>query len=285
MVADLFRDVPSLDEELPEEGVEDDGSTEPEDETPDPSASASKDGAQDDKDDDGPVSRAKYVEDMAGLQRMIGELKTSVGRAQSLARQMSNANDNTEVMTQLRQQNLAVADLFATLVDGIDESALDPSLRVRVKEARGEILEAERKAEMMDEIRKELGITPGTMREQEALSEQQDKANALAEDIEDQIVAAGLDPDDATLFPWPEWVRLFKAAEASGNDGARTVRRAAIKAIADAQNTDQADDRRESRRAAAGKTPRGSTPAVTKDPLTTGDLDARIKALRALTRS
>ena len=278
MVADLFRDVPDLDEELPEDGAEADGSTEPEDDAPDPTASDSADKAQDDEEDDGPVSRAKYVEDMAGLQRVIGELKTSVGRAQSLARQVSEASNSTEVMSQLRSQNLAVADLFATLVDGIDASAIDPALRARVKEARDEIMEAERRAKMMDELREELGITPEAARNRDAMSEQQEQANALAEEIEDAILVAGLDPDDSTLFPWAQWVDLFKA------EGPRAVRRAALKAINDAQNVDKAGDRRETRRAAAGRSPRGTTPTTEKDPLTSGDFDSRYKALQALTR-
>jgi hypothetical protein len=215
---------------------------------------------------------------MAVMQRTVQELKTTVGRAQALARQVSASNDGAEALTQLRQQNLATVELFSTLVDGIDASALDPALRQRVKEARDEIMEAERRAQMLDELREELGISPTAVQDRDAVNAVQESANALAEEIEDQIVAAGLDPDDAALFPWQQWAGLFK------DEGPRAVRRAALKAINDAKDADQSGDRREQRRAAAGKTPKGNAGGPAKDPLTTGDLDARVAALKALTR-
>ncbi len=273
----MFRDFPDDELNLPNAGAEDEGSTEPEDEAPD--AAANDEGGEaneDEEDDTGPVSRAKYDADMTAMRTMIQDLKSVVGRAQSLARQVGR-DPSADVEAKLREQNLVVAELIGHIVEGIDESAIDPKLKARVLEARREIMAAEERARMMEELKSELGITPEVQREREELEDLQARANDLAETIEDQIVAAGLDPNDETLFPWKEWAQMFK----EGRDE-RPVRRAALKAINDAMNADRSGDRRESRRGVGARVPSNKTPAAKKDPLLNGSLAERIAYLDRL---
>jgi hypothetical protein len=214
---------------------------------------------------------------MAAMRTMVGDLKTAVGRAQSLARQVSETSDTSQIAAQLREQNVAVAELFGTLVDGMDETTLDPALRSRIRQARDEIMQAEQRAQMLDELREEMGISPTAQRDRDSQEQLQAQANVLAEEIEDQIVAAGLDPEDPA-FPWKDWALIMM------NDGPRAVRRAALKAINDAKDADQQGSRREAKRSAAGRTPRGSAPASKGDPLTSGSFEDRYKALQGMTR-
>ena len=279
---EMFRLLPDEALAPPTDDADADGSTEPEDADVGTEADDNADEASD-EDSDGPVSRAKYDADLAAMQGTIAELKTTVGRAQSLARQVSQASNSADVMAQLREQNTVVAGLFEALIDGIDPDSIDANLVAKIKQASAEIREAERRAQMMDEIREELGISPSAARDREELEDLQSQANAVASDIEDLIVDADLDPNDNELFPWAQWAEMFKSAAEAGQDPERVVRRAAVKAIRDAQAADSAGDRREQRRGATGRGPKGAASSAKRDPLTTGDLASRMKELQRLT--
>lgn len=272
MVMDMFlpplpgNDEVPQDDELDSTTVVDDG------EGDDEGDEGAGDGSEDES-SDGPVSRSKYEADLAAMRQ---ELRTLVGRAQSNARQVAEAS-NSEALAQLREQNVAVAELFATLVSGIDENSIDPNLRTKILQTRDEIMQTEQRARMLDEIREELGISPTAARERDALEQLQAQANALADEIEDQIVAAGLDPNDPQ-FPWKQWAETLKT------DGVRAVRRAALQAINQARDVEQQGTRREARRTAAGRTPRQVAPASKGNPLETGSFEERYKALMGMTR-
>ena len=279
MVSDLFRDVPEYEVVLPKDA--EDESEDEEDETPPPAPDASDDDDSDDDegdDDSAPLTRAEAK----ALQKTVRDLSTAVGRAQSLARAAQRDPDDDEVVGELRQQNSDMVRLLATVVEGIDPTAIDPNLRSRVIQARQELESAEQRRQELDELRAELGLTKQSAKQQAQMMDLQEQANELTEELEDQIVAAGLDPDDSALFPWKEWAELFKA------EGPRAVRRAALAAIRTGSAADASGARREQRRKAAGQTPRAAAAGRTKtdlDALTTGSLDDQMKALAKLTRS
>lgn len=279
-IADLFRPPFPEDQAAPQAGAEDEGSTEPEDEAPDAGAADDSQEAGDEEDDDGPVSRSKYESDMAGMRSLVNDLRTTVGRAQALARQVEQSNRSDEALAQLREQNVAVAELFGSLVDGIDQTVLDPAMRNRIVQARNDILEAEKRAKMLEELREELGIErprPGTSTRAQ-LEALQAEADEVADEISASIRKAGFDPTDQSLFPWKEWAEIMKG------EGASAVRQAAILAISNATVAKQSEGRREARRTAAGKSPRGGAAASNRNPLQSGSFEERYKALQGMTR-
>lgn len=278
MVMEMFRLRPDEesplageDEEQPAATVEDDD----EPASPSDSSTPTEDNEEaddEDSDDDGPVSRAKYEADMEAIRQ---ELRTLVGRATANARQVVSAT-NAEAMSRLRENNLATAQLFTTLVESIDESAMDPAMRSKVIKARDEIMAAEQRAQMLDELRRELGVNPQAEEERDELDAMQEKANELAQFLEDTIVDAGLDPNDEEQFPWKQWAAIYRT------QGERAARSAAMKAIRAAQSADQAGSRREARRSSAGRGPKGGAASAPKNPLRDGSLDDRKKALDEL---
>lgn len=290
MVSDLFRDVPTYEDvELPEDDDKEtpDPKDEDADDQSDSKATDDNEEDDDDGDDDAPLSRAEA----RALKQTVRELSSAVGRVQSLTRQQARGNDDEDVRNELRKQNADMLRLLATVVGGIDENAIDPALRQRVGQAMSELEAAEQRKADLDALRKELGLTPQSTAARQQMADMQETANELAADIEDEIVAAGMDPDDSTLFPWQEWTAKFKEEALKTGDiagAARTVRRLALTAVRKASEADASSTRREARRKASGQTPKGAAARGAKsdlDALTTGSLEDQMKALARLTRS
>lgn len=274
MVMSMFRGAPDDDEfEDPTDEDEQEPKDEAADEDSDEASDTEDSAADDDSDDDAPISRKEF----AALEKTAQELRTSLGRARSVLDRLDNRGAQEEMVAEMRQQNAATAELFRVVVNGLAPNAIDPNLRAQINAAADEIAAAEQKASMLDELKRELGIDPNKPSDED-YDELQEAANDLAADLEDEIRAEGMDPDDNTRFNWTKWAETIKT------QGIRAARVQARREIKEAAKEEQSGARRESRRAASGASPRGKAPVVKGDPLTSGSLADRIKALNAITR-
>lgn len=224
-----------------------------------------------DEEDEESGDSPDFAKDLATQRQMIDDLRRSVGRAQSLADQWRQGHD--EVREELRAQQESVANILAAIVDGIDDTAIDPALKQKVRTAQQEIAEAARTARTKAELMEELGINP---RQREVVQQQleaQAVANALTADLEDEMSVFGVDPDE---FDWEG----VKAQLLSG--GVEAAKRFARTKIREAVMEQQAAQRRTARKTAAGPTPKGAAGVPPKNDLSEGDFAARKKALDAL---
>ena len=212
-----------------------------------------------------------YARDLASQRQMIDDLRRSVGRAQSLADQWRQGHD--EVREELRAQQESVANILAAIVDGIDDSAIDPALKQKVRTAQQEIAETARAARTKAELMEELGINPQQQARVQQQMEAQAVANALTADLEDEMTVFGLDPDEF------DWNGVKAQLLAGGVDAAKRYARTKIR---EAVMEQQAAQRRTARKTAAGTTPKGAAGTPPKNDLSEGDFASRKRALDAL---
>ena len=253
-----------IDDEDPSPSVDD---TE-QDETEDADAAADD---SDGEEEEEPEEVPDFARDLASQRQMIDDLRRSVGRAQSLADQWRQGHD--EVREELRAQQEATANILAAIVDGIDDSAIDPTLKQKVRKAQADIAEAARAARTKAELMEELGINPQQQARVQQQMEAQAVANALTADLEDEMTTFGLDPDEF------DWEGVKTQLLAGGVDAAKRFARGKIR---EAVMEQQAAARRTARKTAAGATPKGAAGVPTKNDLSEGDFAARKAALDKL---
>lgn len=228
------------------------------------------------------------VERLKGLEGVAADLRRSVGRIQSLEnRSQQDTTNNEELVAEISKQFGGVHELLSTVVEGIDETALDPTTKARVRQA----YETSRRANEANSLRKEAAAEALAIlkRDRPQLFEadtQDDGSNpehvVRAQRIEATVVPLfedqNLDPDDPQFAKlWTEGAALIQSGKTD-----REIRAYFRDSIADNNAEDAAATRRQTAKDRAGK---GSpTPAGTPDdgPLYTGDLDKDMARMREM---
>jgi hypothetical protein len=147
------------------------------------------------------------VEQLESLNNVAADLRRTVGRIQSLETKLAEvqqASARDDIIEQVNQQFGSVNQMLATVVEGIDETALDPATKQRVREAAAASQRAAERAALKKEITAELQPqtpnapvteqTPGGIPKAELARYENAAVTALAK--------AGLDPDKD--FDWAQ---------------------------------------------------------------------------------
>jgi hypothetical protein len=146
------------------------------------------------------------VERLKSLDSVAADLRRSVGRIQSLEAKLAevegNANKN-DVVDQINKQFGSVTELLASVVENIDDTALDPATKQRVREAYSTSQRAAEKASLRSELIEEL-------KPREVPQPQSSLPNGLSPEtvqvyeraVVRQLERAGLNPD--TDYDWKQ---------------------------------------------------------------------------------
>jgi uncharacterized coiled-coil protein SlyX len=229
-----------------------------------------------DSDDDEPTAddRLAALESLSEEQKAtIADLRRTVGRAQSIAGRLDADKTNEELREELRNVNRRAADSMAAIVGGLDESLVDPKLREQVAATQREVERAEERADLIKSLKEE-GLIQEPVEKTE-LEEAQEAANALGVELANQIKSFGLDPEDEAF----DWKAMRDMLIAEGTAAVRSKVTATIREQITAGATEQ---RRETRRSTASKTPKGANAAGDEDELRTGTLDEQMQRLREM---
>lgn len=260
---------------LPNDEIDDEDPAAPEDDEDESSEEPDGDEDSDAEDEDSEEDdeeESPFAKDLAAQRELITDLRRSVGRSQSLVERYQKTND--ELRTELRKQNESTAQILGAIVNGIDDSVIDPNLKRRVAEAQRQIQADADRESMKNEIRREIGYDPANAEAEQERAALQTQANELAADLEDQMGAMGIDPDE---FDWNGLKEQFL------NTDPRTARRWAMGKIREAVVAAQTATRRDTRRSTT-KTPRGGETTKNENPLSGNDFAKKKAALDALLR-
>lgn len=243
-------------------------------EDPETSDDTSDDDEQEDE-EDAPLTldavRELIAKETGAHAQTLRQLNTTVGRLQSIMDRQAKSPPKDDESVKLMQERYGeVSELLTLLVSGMDETVLSPEVRERIAAAQREAQRRADKEEILKEVREAnkppADDGPST---EDLLMEFQGEMEAL-------IKQAGLDPDDE-LFDWSG-----AAVQALQRGGTTAARAYFIEQIGEGLKEKGAATRRDSRKKNAGKgSPKGQA-SGDKDPLSTGSLDDRLAALRAL---
>ena len=213
--------------------------------------------------------RADFDKAQGDNLKLFNDLKSSIGRFQSLqARLEEGRGDSTKLREQVNEQVSVVDQTLERLLDGIDESALDPKVRQDITKIRSEYrAKADRaslEAELLEKMRKESApVVP-----------QRPQVPAVEVEINALIEAADMNPDD---FDWSEAATVWQ------KDGDGALRKYFLGKITEKRTEAEAAERRQTRRTNATRSPNPSSTPDANARLREGNLDDRLKALRELT--
>ena len=214
--------------------------------------------------------------------QLVAELKTAVGRAQSLQSRLDDGQGDTESLRKdLAKESTALDRVLDTVLDGLDETVLDDSAAKNLRSFRQERQDSKTRAELereiMEKVRSEIGSNEATP----APSEPNVAATAL-NTLEAEIVAEikdfGLDPDDAALFDWEVAADMLRKAP----DNSTQVKAYFRKQVREGLQERDANDRRQARKETAPVTP-DSAGASDENPLRTGNPEQDLKNLLRMT--
>lgn len=221
----------------------------------------------------------KVEEGFASIGKVNAELKTSIGRFQSLIDRLPKDGEVTKTMqAQMDSQVDAIHDLLSTLASGLDDDILEPDVKRRVLESvsqrKQERQSATAQQTVVEQVLKQLGInTEGpqgpTVQDAQAMVER------LSDEMESLVTDAGLDSSEI------DWNAANEALKAGGERG---LRKYFATYIRDALLDSERAQRRQRRKQVDDKAPRGGvgtprTPeAILADP--NASLDERRKVLR-----
>ena len=206
---------------------------------------------------------------------MATDLRRTVGRLQSIV------DRNPEPDAAVREQITQSQQMLDLLIDGLDDTAVDPNVRERIRSTRDVARKAAERAAIVAETEAAVlkRVKPQADDDGDDLSEK-DKLLAMGRAFEDDVVeeikSYDLDPAD---FDWKE------ATDILVKDGVPATRkwfRAKIKeALAEADT----EERRQARKTLAKPSPKPAGAAksgveVISDP--SASLEARIAALRGM---
>lgn len=209
----------------------------------------------------------------ADQKEVIADLRRTVGRAQSIASRVDADKTNEELREELRALSTKTASSIAAVVEGLDDTLVDPKLREAVAATQREAERAAERADLIASLKKE-----GLIQEPEQkteLEEAQTQANALGVELANQIASFGLDAKDEA-FDWQAMRDLLV------KDGPAAVREKVTATIREQITAGATEDRREVRRQTSTPTPKGAGAGDGDGPLRTGDLDADMKRLREM---
>lgn len=201
-------------------------------------------------------------------QRSVQEIRSAVGRVQSIAAQLDKTN-NPQVEAKLHAELAGVSELLGLVTDSIDESILPRDVKRRVSDAQAQVRAAANDAEInrrIAEATRQPVVAPDT------------SANDLEAAVVAQIQAMGLNDQDPA-FDWTQAARIL------ANQGAPAM----WKYFGDVEKkllsaTDEGPIRRP-----RTTSPRGGTPAAPVDNTEQlgkfaddGDLDKAVALLRSM---
>lgn len=229
------------------------------------------------------TARAEVRTEFAG---QVSELSRTVGRAQSLA---EKANATPDPDPALQEQLGSVSSILDALVDGLDPEAIPPELRARVGALRQTARAAADRRAIVAEVTEALkpeDTVVSTSQNDGAATSVQDQLNAFSTELESQIRAFDMDPNDE-LFDWAKMNQLLGKA-----GGAAEVRKYVAAQIQEGLGSDGADERRTRRAGDAGKAPVGGNGAsgsgerTLSEVLNDGklDLNQKVAAMKAAIR-
>lgn len=180
-------DEETLNADLPEDEAPEEGAEETEEESPD---SAKRDSA----------IEQRLVALEAAQRQSVLEIRSAVGRVQSIAAKLDKTND-PQVEAKLRTELAGVSELLGLVTDSIDESILPRDVKRRVSDAQGAIRAAAADAEINRRIaeatRQPVSAPPGT------------EADAIEAAVVSQIRSLGLNDQDPA-FDWGRAARLLQ---------------------------------------------------------------------------
>ena len=176
-----------------------------------------------------------------------GDLQTltaAVGRIQSLANKLEKNGDVSGLQDQVTEQFGSVYDILTPILEGLDETALSPEAKQRALAARDTARTRAAKAELKEEIKRELAPANPEPAQQTSTSQ-------LEVFIMDTIKAQGLNDTDPR-FDWKV------ATEAGRTGGSGAIVKYFQDKIEEIKTEDSASTRRETRKKNAGsESPKG----------------------------
>ena len=215
----------------------------------------------------GPSVEEQIAAFQTNLDNSLGELRRSVGRAQSVADKAANQEPNAALQANLAETNGILADL----VNGMDSDLIPAELRTKVMTAQAKIAEEALRDRITQEVMDQV---------QPAATSDQDAINVLATELTSRYERFGLNTSEIN------WDELNKVLP----NGVEAGRAAADQMIADTLIANKTDDERQGRKDDSGKSPNeaaGTGGGNTNLAIMTTDsneLDKRHAALMALVR-
>ena len=225
------------------------------------------------------------VASFQNVEGLANDLRRSAGRIQSLEQKLQQESSDKVLLTEeISKQFGGVHELLSTVVNSIDETALDPQTKARVQQA----YEASRRAAETASLRKE--ITANALAElQKSMPQTNTQSStvdpelgAKAQAIESKAVvffdALDLNPDDAQFSNlWTEGATLISQGKSEAEVLAHFK-----SSLRTAAETDQAANRRQrsKNQAGAGSPNPAGTPS--SELKYTGDPTKDLKALQDL---
>lgn len=254
------------------EGADDTEKTEVDGETADEDAAP----LIDDSSDDEPTDLEKLqtrVEAYEKDKETVADLRRSVGRFQaeldklSKVEQLTDADVDAKVKTELG----STQELFAELVNSMDDTVLDPSLRAKINKT---IEDAQRAADRDSLTRDVEEKVKAVLKEALPEAPQPAARSSLETAIVEEIQGFGLDD---TTFDWSEASTVFNS------DGEAALRKYFRGQITEKLEEDRADKRRQTRKEDSTTSP-DPTGASRTELEKLGDkstpLDDKVKILR-----
>lgn len=154
-----------------------------------------------DTSDDSPVTalEARMVALEAAQRQSVLEIRSAVGRVQSIAAKLDKTND-PQIEAKLRSELAGVSDLLGLVTDSIDETILPRDIKQRVKTAQDTIRNTAADAEINRRIAEAVGA-----REVPQTSD----ADALEAAVVAQIRSLGLNDQDPS-FNWSQAASILR---------------------------------------------------------------------------
>lgn len=214
----------------------------------------------------GPSVEEQIAAFQTNLDNSLGELRRSVGRAQSVADKAANQEPNAALQANLAETNNILADL----VNGMDSDLIPDELRTKVMTAQAKIAEESLRDRITQEVMDQ--VKPAATSDQDAI-------NVLATELTNRYERFGLNTSEI------DWDVLNKALP----NGIEAVHAVADQMISNMLIANKTDDERQSRKDDSGKSPNEAASGGSGDSNidiisdASNDLDKRRKALMALT--
>jgi hypothetical protein len=250
-------------------------------------AEGDEEGTEDEGGQEEPSELDQLRADVASLRAErahIDDLRRSVGRIQALESQLETAKQTDletreQLVSEIEDNFGGVTELLETVVNGIDETSIDPATRAR---AQAVLNDRKRAAELASlkktvtaEVRQELQpAQPQQVQPQQTSPFTQQELVNYSRLMEDRLTAGGVNPDNV------DWTSATRELVEKGLDGLISFVDGEI------ERSSAAKTRQASKKSAGSGSP--STGAATPDPgdVSTGidykDVDDGIAKLRAL---
>ena len=233
------------------------------------------------------------VERLKNLEGVATDLRRSVGRIQSLEQKLQQESTNRDsVVEEINKQFGGVHELLSTVVENIDETALDAATKARVRQA----YESSRNAAQTASLRKEASQEALNTLRQQFPQLFQNQANTQNQSVPDDLVQKAqqiertvevlfedreLNPDDPQFKPlWDEGANLIRQGKSDAD--VRKFFREKLNALS---SEEAATDRRQAAKNRAGRgspSPAGPSGDAADRLGSTKNLDEGVALLREM---